>query len=88
MSDACENIFSLTDKYTLMPMVVDSVTEKICDSLVDETTPLSNQLRETLSDVFINIVQKLKKLQPGQLGKLNLVVKKSKLKRNLKKAIF
>ena len=40
------------------------------------------------SDRFINIVQKLKKLQPGQLGKLNLVVKKSKLKRNFKKAIF
>ena len=40
------------------------------------------------SDRFIKIVQKLKKLKPGQLGKLNLVVKKSKLKRNFKKAIF
>ena len=40
------------------------------------------------SDRFIKIVQKLKKIKSGQLGKLNLVVKKSKLKRNLKKAIF
>ncbi len=40
------------------------------------------------SDRFIKIVQNLKKLKSGQLGKLNLVVKKSKLKRNIKKAIF
>jgi len=40
------------------------------------------------SDRFIKIVQNLKKIKSGQLGKLNLVVKKSKLKRNLKKAIF
>ncbi len=40
------------------------------------------------SNRFIKDVQKLKKLKSGQLGKLNLVVKKSKLKRNFKKAIF
>ena len=40
------------------------------------------------SDRFIKICQKLKQLKAGQLGKLNLVVKKSKLKRNLKKGIF
>ncbi len=45
-------------------------------------------LEKKESDRFIKIVQKLKKIKPGQLGKLNLVVKKSKLKRNLKKAIF
>ena len=45
-------------------------------------------LEKKESDRFIKVVQKLKKLKPGQLGKLNLVVKKSKLKRNLKKAIF
>ncbi len=45
-------------------------------------------LEKKESDRFIKVVQKLKKLKPGQLGKLNLVVKKSKLKKNLKKAIF
>ncbi len=45
-------------------------------------------LEKKESDRFIKVVQKLKKLKSGQLGKLNLVVKKSKLKRNLKKAIF
>ena len=40
------------------------------------------------SDRFIKICQKLKQLKAGQLGKLNLTVKKSKLKRNLKKGIF
>ena len=40
------------------------------------------------SDRFIKVCQKLKRLKAGQLGKLNLVVKKSKLKRNLKKGIF
>jgi len=33
-------------------------------------------------------VQNLKKLKPGQLDKLNIEVKKSKLKRNFKKGIF
>jgi 2-methylcitrate dehydratase len=37
---------------------------------------------------FINTVQKLKTLKPGQLDKLNIEVKKSKIKRNLKKGIF
>ncbi len=40
------------------------------------------------SDRFIKVCQKLKRLKAGQLGKLNLTVKKSKLKRNLKKGIF
>ena len=37
---------------------------------------------------FLKIVQNLKKLKPGQLDKLNIEVKKNKLKRNLKKGIF
>ena len=37
---------------------------------------------------FLKIVQNLKKLKPGQLDKLNIEVKKSKLKRNFKKGIF
>ena len=40
------------------------------------------------SDRFLKIVQNLKNLKSGELHKLNLEVKKSKLKRNLKKGIF
>ena len=40
------------------------------------------------SDRFLKTVQNLKKLKSGQLDKLNLEVKKSKLKRNLRKGIF
>ena len=37
---------------------------------------------------FLNAVQKLRKLKPGQLDQLNIQVKKSKLKKNYKKGIF
>ena len=37
---------------------------------------------------FLKAVQNLKKLKSGQLDKLNIVVKKSKLKQNNKKGIF
>ena len=40
------------------------------------------------SNRFLNNVQNLKKLKPGQLNMLNIEVKKSKIKRNLKKGIF
>jgi len=40
------------------------------------------------SNRFLKNVQNLNKLKAGQLDKLNIVVKKSKLKRNLKKGIF
>jgi 2-methylcitrate dehydratase len=40
------------------------------------------------SDRFIKTVQKLKTLKPSQLDQLNIEVKKSKIKRNLKKGIF
>jgi 2-methylcitrate dehydratase len=40
------------------------------------------------SDRFIKTVQKLKTLKSGQLDQLNIEVKKSKIKRNLKKGIF
>ncbi len=40
------------------------------------------------SDRFLKVVQNLKKLKSGQLDKLNIEVKKSKLKRNFKKGIF
>jgi 2-methylcitrate dehydratase len=40
------------------------------------------------SDRFLKNVQNLYKLKAGQLDKLNIVVKKNKLKRNLKKGIF
>jgi 2-methylcitrate dehydratase len=37
---------------------------------------------------LLKTVQKLKTLKPGQLDQLNIEVKKSKIKRNLKKGIF
>ena len=40
------------------------------------------------SDRFLKIVQNLKKLKSGQLDKLNLEVRKNRIKRNLKKGIF
>ena len=39
-------------------------------------------------DRFLKTVQKLRNLKSGQLEKLNIEVKKSKLKRNYKKGIF
>ena len=40
------------------------------------------------SSRFLKTVQNLKKLKSGQINKLNIEIKKSNLKRNLKKAIF
>ena len=51
-------------------------------------TLTENILDKKESDRFLKIVQNLKKLKKGQLDKLNIEVKKSKLKRNFKKGIF
>ena len=51
-------------------------------------TLTENILSKKESDRFLKIVQNLRKLKPGQLNKLNIEVKKSKLKRNLRKGIF
>ena len=51
-------------------------------------TLTENILTKEESDRFLRIAQNLKKLKSGQLDKLNIEVKKSKLKRNLKKGIF
>ena len=40
------------------------------------------------SDRFLKTVQNLKKLKSGQLDRLNIEVRKSKIKRNLRKGIF
>ena len=40
------------------------------------------------SDRFLKVVQNLKNLRAGQLDKLNVEVRKSKIKRNLKVGIF
>jgi len=45
-------------------------------------------LQKKESDRFLKTVQNLKNLKTGQLDKLNIEIKKSKLKRNLKKGIF
>ena len=49
---------------------------------------LENILNTKESDRFLKIVQNLKKLKSGQLDKINIEVKKNKLKKNLKKGIF
>ena len=49
---------------------------------------LENILTKKESDRFLKVVQNLKKIKSGHLDKLNIEVKKSNLKRNLKKGIF
>ena len=51
-------------------------------------TLTENILNKKESDRFLKMVQNLKKLKAGQLDKLNLEVKKNKIKRNFKKGIF
>ena len=51
-------------------------------------TLTENILSKKESDRFLKIVQNLRKLKSGQLHKLNIEVKKNRLKRNLKKGIF
>ena len=45
-------------------------------------------LNKKESDRFLKTVQNLKNLKSGELNKLNIEIKKSDLKRNLKKGIF
>ena len=47
-----------------------------------------NIISKKESDRFLITVQKLMKLKVGQLDKLNIIIKKTKLKRNYKKGIF
>jgi len=47
-----------------------------------------NIISKKENDRFLNDVQKLKKLKPGQLYKLNIETKKSYLKKSLKKEFF
>ena len=47
-----------------------------------------NIISKKESHRFLKDVQRLKKIKPGQLHKLNIEVKKSNLKRNTKKGIF
>ena len=53
-----------------------------------ELTLTRNILDKKESDRFLRTVQNLKKLKSGQLDRLNVEVKKSKIKRNHKKGIF
>ena len=45
-------------------------------------------LNKKESDRFLKTVQNLKKLKAGELDKLNIEIKKNKLRRNLKKGRF
>ena len=51
-------------------------------------TLTENILDKKESDRFLKVVQNLKNLKNGELWKLNIEIKKNKLKRNLKKGIF
>jgi 2-methylcitrate dehydratase len=51
-------------------------------------TLTENILDKKESDRFLKTVQNLKKLKPGQLDKLNIEVKRNKIRRNLNKGIF
>ena len=51
-------------------------------------TLTENILSKKESDRFLKTVQSLRRLKSGQLNKLNIEVRKSKLKRNLRKGIF
>ena len=51
-------------------------------------TLTKNIVTKKESDRFLKVVQKLKYLKSGQINKLNIEIKKSDLKRNLRKAIF
>ncbi len=51
-------------------------------------TLTENILSKKETERFLRTVQNLRKLKSGQLNKLNVEVKKSKLKRNIKKGIF
>ncbi len=51
-------------------------------------TLTENIIDKKESDRFLKIVQNLRKLKSGKLDQLNIEIKKSKLKKNLKKGIF
>ena len=51
-------------------------------------TLTENLIDKKESDRFLRTVQNLKKLKSGQLDRLNIEVKKNKIKKNLKKGIF
>ena len=51
-------------------------------------TLTENLLDKKEIDRFLKTVQNLRKLKAGQLDKLNIMVRKNKIKRNLKKGIF
>ena len=51
-------------------------------------TLTENILSKKESDRFLKTVQSLRRLKSGQLNKLNIEVRKSKLKRNFRKEIF
>jgi len=51
-------------------------------------TLTKNVITKKESDRFLKVVQNLKKIKPGSLYKLNIVVNKKHIKKNKKKGIF
>ena len=64
--------------YALHLSIILSIPSTLTEGILDKNE----------SNRFIKNVQNLKNLKSGQLHQLNLEIKKSKLKRNLKKGIF
>ena len=61
-----------------------NITYEKAKNIISNKNILSKKER----DRFLKIVQNLRKLKSGQLNKINIEVKKNKLKRNSKKGIF
>ena len=62
-----------------------SITLGYSQNLIFEGLPIINK-KESLR--FLKTVQNLKELKSGQLNRLNIQVKRSQIKKNLKKGIF
>ena len=58
MAEDCLNYLSNSDKVRMMPGTEDKFIKNICNDLVDETVPLSEQLRELMSKTILEALKK------------------------------
>ena len=68
--------------------IIPSIKNKIYIKVISPNFKLEYGLDKKEIERFLKTVQNLRKLKSGQLDRLNIIVKKSKIKRNLKKGIF
>ena len=81
----------LISRVTNLPTIVDIDTGfKSCKETIEtfEEFGITGVHLEDQIERFLRTVQNLRKLKSGQLDRLNIIVKKGKIKRNLKKGIF